>query len=96
MRVMGGLGRHKFLLGWMGAWGPVDTLNRQLVVQYAYITGAKVDERIIGADKCRLLASDLRDLWKLGRCTRYTSGIEGLSGQGFPKWVWSYRLKEGQ
>ncbi len=71
-----------------------DVLNRDFVWDYIEATGAKSDMMPFGADKCPQLGRDLSELSARGMIERHRTGIgDGLCHQGFPKWVWSYRLK---
>jgi hypothetical protein len=73
------------------AW--VDVLDRWFVDAYAEHTGARVDVMPFGANKCRTLGADLAALHREGKLHRRATGIEGLAGMGFPRWVYTYRLK---
>jgi len=73
---------------------PVTTLDQHFVDAYAEATGAKVNYKNFGADHVPALAADLRTLWMLNRLRRWTSGISGLCGQGFPRWTWSYCITD--
>lgn len=73
----------------------LDVLNRYAVDRYAAATGAKTKPMMFGADKCRLMGRDLSAMHDAGLLMRHAAGIgDGLSGQGFPRWVWSYRLTD--
>lgn len=71
----------------------VDVLNRDFVDDYVEATGAPYDPMPYGADKCKQLGRDLSQMTKEGTLERVAVGLAGV-GMGFPKWVWSYRLKE--
>lgn len=71
----------------------VDVLNSDFVVDYAEHTGSKAVVQFFGAPRCPQLGADLGRMHREGYVKRATVGIgDGLSGQGFPKWVYSYRL----
>lgn len=70
----------------------VDTLNAEFVDDYLDYTEAPFKCMILGAHRCDQLAADLRTLWKRGDLKRWACGVQGMSGTGFPKWVWSYYL----
>ena len=70
----------------------VDVLNRYFVDDYVTATGATALVMPFGANRCVQLGRDLSAMHTLGLLRRYTSGLEGLSGMGFPRWVYSYRL----
>lgn len=73
--------------------GRVDVLNSDFVVDYAEYTGSKAAVQFFGAPRCPQLGADLGRMHREGYVKRATVGIgDGLSGQGFPKWVYSYRL----
>lgn len=79
------------LSGYLENW---DVLNAYFVVDYIEATDAKFDPMPYGAAKCAMLGRDLSELAARGMLQRYRTGIEGMAGMGFPKWVWSYKLKE--
>lgn len=70
----------------------VDVLDRDFVDDYVAATGARVKVMPYGADKCPQLGCDLSWMAARGRLLRSRTGICGLAGMGFPKWVWTYRL----
>lgn len=69
----------------------VDILNRYFVEDYVDATKAPHHPMTMGADRCPMLAADLRRLFHAGLLQRQRSGIEGM-GYGWPKWVWTYHL----
>jgi hypothetical protein len=73
----------------------VDVLDAEFVDAFAEATGAKVVVMPYGADKCGQLGRDLSAMFKAGRLGRWACGIWGGSGEGFPKWVYSYHLPRG-
>ncbi|WOI47704.1 hypothetical protein [Acidovorax sp. BLS4] len=74
----------------------VDVLNREFVDAYAEATGAPVQVMPYGADKCRQLGRDLSWMAAQGRLLRCRTGLCGMAGMGFPRWVWTYRLAGAQ
>lgn len=72
----------------------LDVLNRCAVDEYAEATGAHFDVMPYGANKCPRMGRDLSAMADAGLLNRHASGISGLSGMGFPRWVWSYSLAE--
>jgi len=86
--------RHDWLLieiceegyGWS-----VDVVNRDFVRAYCDATNAPHDVMPYGADKCAMLGRDMSEMHTKGLLTRGRTGIEGMGGMGFPRWVFSYR-----
>jgi hypothetical protein len=74
----------------------VDILNRDFVDWYSGDTGATAYGTMYGANKCPTLARDLAALAKARRLVRSRTGISGMAGTGFPRWVWAYRLPPGE
>jgi hypothetical protein len=70
----------------------VDILNQQFVDDYLTATGAVHSVMMYGAHKCPSLARDLSAMALKGFLNRSRVGLPGMSGEGFPKWVYSYRL----
>ena len=70
----------------------VTTTDRYFVDDYIEATGAKHDVMPYGADLCPQLARDLKAMLDAGRLRRYSDGIQGMGGMGFPKWTWTYKL----
>ncbi len=70
----------------------VDVLNSDFVDDYLEATGAAFSPMMYGAHRCKQLGKDLAGLYKLGKLRRHTTGIEGLAGMGFPRWVYAYYL----
>lgn len=69
-----------------------DTLCADFVDDYIRYTDAPWKCMILGANRCDQLAADLRKLWLRGDLGRYAAGCSGMTGMGFPKWIWSYYL----
>lgn len=97
--------RQNWILAWLqkreelhGQVERVDVLYSDFVIDYADATGAKCYVLFFGAPRCRQLGLDLAAMHAAGILERHTTGIEGMAGMGFPRWVWSYHLprkKEG-
>ena len=68
-----------------------DILDRDFVDAYVQATGAAVAEVPYGAARCRLLSQDLLGLVRCRALKRHRTGLSGMSGLGFPRWVWSYQ-----
>ena len=83
----------KYLID-QGNSASVDVLNRDFVEDYVEATGAKYYIQMYGANTCRRLGKDLAAMNKSGILKRSRTGIYGMVGMGFPRWVWSYRLRE--
>lgn len=73
--------------------GTVNVLDSDFVAAYINATGAHRCIMAYGADKCPQLGKDLSALYNAGKLTRYITGIDGMGGMGFPRWVYSYSLK---
>lgn len=86
--------RYLWLAKWAKLHGNMDVLNADLVADYIDATGAKFAMMMYGADKCRQLGTDLSRMASLGYLTRHRTGLEGLAGMGFPRWVWVYARGE--
>jgi hypothetical protein len=71
----------------------VSTLDAYFVDDYIEYTEAPFKGMILGAHRCDQLAADLKKLHDRGDLKRWACGVGGgMSGQGFPKWIWSYYL----
>lgn len=71
----------------------VDVLNAYFVDDYVEATGAKAQAMPYGAAKCPMLGADLSALFQEGKLRRSATGIgDGLCHQGFPRWVYTYKL----
>lgn len=87
--------RRRWLLRFMSRHGSVDVMNAGFVDAYVEFTGAKVDIMLWGANKCGLLSADLRRLHHSQTVERHRIGLGANWQPGFPKWVNSYSLTEG-
>lgn len=84
--------RYQIIINYIKENGNVDCLNKDFVDYYVDNTQAKVFYQPYGANKCPQLQRDLAAMtWQL---KRNRVGIEGMAGMGFPKWVWSYKLRK--
>lgn len=73
----------------------VNVLDAYFVDAFIDFSGAPFRCKVIGANGCPALGRDLLALHKAGKLQRWPAGIGGgLSGMGFPRWVWDYKLKE--
>jgi hypothetical protein len=70
----------------------VSTLDSDFVDDYIRYTEASFKCMILGAHRCDQLTADLKKLYDQGHLKRWASGLEGMAGMGFPKWIWSYYL----
>ena len=71
----------------------VDVLDRHFVDAYTEACKPRVCLVMpYGANKVPQLGRDLSKMYDMGMLKRYIIGIDGLAGQGFPRWVYSYRL----
>lgn len=70
----------------------VDVLNSEFVDDYLAATSARFYAMPYGAHKCPQLGADLATLYRERRLARWSTGIQGMSGMGFPAWVYTYRL----
>ena len=68
-----------------------DVLERDFVDAYIEYTGAKFKPSFYGAYWCDALRRDLGHLHKEKALKRHATGISGMGGMGFPKWVYAYR-----
>lgn len=94
--------KAKAVLDWFRTYAPagrhqlererVDVLNRDFVDHYVEKTGASFYAMPYGAAKCPSLGSTLSRMEREGALIRHRTGLEGMGGMGFPKWVWTYRL----
>lgn len=71
--------------------GGADVCNRDFVQDYIDTTGAAHRITNYGANKCAMLGTDLARLAKQRRLSRHRTGISGMAGLGFPRWVWLYQ-----
>lgn len=85
--------RYNIILNYIRLNGPVDCLNKDFVDYYLENVEVKCFIQMYGAHKCPQLARDLAKMKKDFRLARKRVGIEGMTGMGFPRWVWSYRMK---
>jgi hypothetical protein len=75
----------------------VNILDADFVEAYAVATGAKCRVQFFGAPKCPMLGRDLGALFAAKRLDRVATGLSpGDASMGFPKWVYSYRLKRAR
>jgi len=72
----------------------VDILNADFVDAYIEKFNSKHEVTMWGANKCRDLVRVLKIGYDRGIFDRWTCGIQGMWGLGFPKWVYAYKIKE--
>ena len=76
------------------AGAEVDVLDTAFVLAYIEAHNAPCQTIFIGAPRCPQLGRDLGWMFKLDRLSRVAVGLAaGDASIGFPKWVYSYRLK---
>jgi hypothetical protein len=86
---------------WIEEWlrtnqsGPeVDVLDLDFVVAYIDAHNARFGPMPVGAPKCPQLGRDLGWMCRLDRLSRVATGLApGDASMGFPRWVYTYRLK---
>ena len=71
----------------------VDVLNTDFVCDYIEATNARCAIMPYGAPKCSQLGEDLTKMFRQGMLTRSKTGLEGMAGMGFPRWVYTYYAK---
>jgi hypothetical protein len=71
-----------------------DVLNSDFVEDYVEATNARQAIQPYGAAKCPQLGRDLSAMKRAGILKRHRVGIQGMAGMGFPRWVWSYELRD--
>ncbi len=90
--------RYEWLKSWMAQGGQrqyADVLDSDLVCAYADATGAVCKFLMVGAPRCAQLGRDLAAMYAAGHLNRTSMGLPaGDSSIGFPKWVYSYSLKQ--
>lgn len=73
----------------------VTVLDTDFVVAYIEYTRAKFQLMPFGAPKCPQLGRDLSRMAVLCQLERYATGIGGgLCFQGFPRWIYTYALRQ--
>lgn len=77
--------------------GPVDVLNADFIDAYIEkFQPAVVHYMPYGAHKVPMVGKLLGEMYRMNMLRRNRVGLQGLSGQGFPRWVYVYdRVKEG-
>lgn len=73
----------------------LDVLNADFVDRYiddCEITRFKAS--ILGAHFCPVLGEDLARLYREGKLERWATGVgNGYCHMGFPRWVYTYRIR---
>lgn len=73
----------------------IDVLNQDFMTKFAIRFNCRVFKQTIGAPRVPLAGRTLSEMFKKGLLSRFSVGIDSYSGgQGFPKWVYSYSLKD--
>lgn len=85
--------RLKWLKAYIKRNPSADILNAKFVEDYINATRANFIAMKYGAFKCSQLSRDLSNMYSQGILTRARIGLPGL-GQGFPKWVYLYKVAE--
>jgi len=74
----------------------VNVLDKDFVDEYLEATNATFKPTNYGANRSRMLGSDLSQLERDRKFRRKKAGIgDGMSALGFPKSVWDYSLRYG-
>lgn len=91
--------RRAWILAWIrrrealhGQQERVDVTYSDFVIDYIEATDAKHEVLFMGAPRCPQLGRDLGAMYAAGILERHTTGLEGMAGMGFPRWVWVYYL----
>jgi hypothetical protein len=87
---------------WIESWmresrdqNNVDILDSAFIRAYIEAHDAKFSAPFIGAPRCEQLRRDLGTMFRIGRLTRTAQGLPaGDASMGFPKWIYSYTLKD--
>lgn len=89
--------RQKWILSYMqrGHGRTVDVLYSDFVCDYMEATGTKGVAQFFGAPKCPQLGRDLGAMYSAGILDRDATGLPaGDAAMGFPKWVYTYRVRD--
>jgi hypothetical protein len=89
--------RYRWILGFMqrGHGRSVDILYSDFVCDYIDATGVNGVVQFFGAPKCPQFGRDLAAMFRAGILDRYATGLPtGDSAMGFPKWVYTYRIRD--
>lgn len=84
--------KEEWVLSYIGKYGPVDVLNTDFVDAYAAEFRPRVATQLYGANKCPELGRLLSRMYSGNVLKRFATGIPGLCGMGFPRWVYVYNL----
>lgn len=86
--------REDFIKAFIERYGCADVLDRDFHERYdRSFPGYMRDFKMIGSSPVKQAMRDLKRMLDEGVLERCPVGIQGLCGMGFPRWVWSYRLK---
>lgn len=72
----------------------VDVVSADFVNHYLERTGVSCYPMPYGAHKCPDLGRTLARMERTGDLDRHRTGLRGMGGMGFPRWVWSYRIRD--
>ncbi|HEX5426544.1 MAG TPA: hypothetical protein VFW94_23555 [Candidatus Acidoferrales bacterium] len=86
--------RRRWLIAYLRDHKRGDVLNANFVDEYLKATGASFYPMSFGAHRCPALGRDLARMYTEGTLARKRIGIYGLSGKGFPRWVYVYELSD--
>lgn len=82
-----------YLRAMPGKRGPVDILDAEFVDAYAEATGATLQYTPYGANRCRLLGTDLKAMFDARMLKRNLVPLPyDMRGLGFPLFVYHYEL----
>lgn len=90
--------KEKFIIDWMSEGRhlnchSVDILNAQFVDDYIERFKPRFRPTNFGAYKCSELVRVLRKLYLYGKLERRTVGLPDRPSSDFPKWIYSYSIK---
>lgn len=87
--------RYAWIKQWISEHGPVDMIDADFVANYISEFNAAYIETSLGAHKCKQLSMDLSAMHNNQTLQRHACGLPaGYASMGFPKWVYSYELKD--
>ena len=89
------MNKEEFILYWIKKNdGHIDTMNTFFVDDYAErFKPKKINYKMWGADNIPELTNLLKKMFDEGKLVRYIVNINPRPA-GFPKWIYSYHLKE--
>lgn len=94
-KLMAKADRFNLLLRLAECHNQIDVLNKAAVAKYIQHTGAAHRTMPYGANQCRMMGRDMAEMEREGLFERSRIGIgNGFCYQGFPRWVWVYKLTD--